>query len=211
MPPQAHAPPAEAARVTAYYRWMSSVYDATRWAFLFHRSLAVRSLGLQPGERVLEIGAGTGHNLVRLAQSVGPLGRAVGLDLSRAMLRRARRKVQRNGLPSACAVAAEATCLPFGRAFDAVLFSYSLSMIPDRDAALDRAVSVLRPDGGRLCVLDFGGFGGWGFAGSLARRWLSLNHVRIRPDDPSAVTARLRTFSLTQWMGGYCYLAVGHV
>ena len=123
---------------------MSRFYDATRWAFLHKRSRAVDSLRLRTGESVIEIGVGTGHNLSALARQVGPEGHVVGLDLSREMLLRAHLRVSRNRWSHVRLIRGDVRCFPLSRSFDAVLFSSSLSMIPDRDDALDAVASRVR-------------------------------------------------------------------
>lgn len=58
------------ASLTAYYRWHARIYDLTRWAFLFGRSQLIHKAAyrvVQPA-RILEVGCGTGRNLVALAQ-----------------------------------------------------------------------------------------------------------------------------------------------
>ena len=189
---------------------MARFYDATRWMFLIDRRAAVSRLELAPGDSVLEVGAGTGHNLPALAGAVGHYGRVVGIDLSRDMLRRAGRRVSRNRLANVSLVCADATRSPFRRAFHAALFSYSLSMMPDQEDAVDTALGALLPDG-RICVVDFGAFRGWGRWGVLPRRWLALNHVNIRGDEPAALARRLSRFVIAQRLRGYSLLICGKI
>ncbi len=81
--------------LAGYYRWHARIYDHTRWAFLFGREAlvkkAVRHMAMP--QRILEVGCGTGSNLVTLAHHF-PKARIIGLDLSRDMLDRARLKVR---------------------------------------------------------------------------------------------------------------------
>ena len=113
------------------------------------RKTAHEILQLAPGETVCFVGVGTGADFEFLPdQSV-----AVGVDLSEAMLSRARQKLPLPGreIELRCADAQE---LPFeDHAFDAVVLSLILSVVPDGGRALAEAVRVTRP-GGRLVVLD---------------------------------------------------------
>jgi len=133
------------------------------------RVAAIEALHLRPGERVLDVGCGTGLNLPLLVAAVGPTGTVVGLDASPDMLAQARGRVQRAGWTSVRLVrgdAAEAGALvrPVlpapDQSVDVVLFTYSLGVITDWQAAWDRALSLLRP-GGRVAVVDTAFPTGW--------------------------------------------------
>jgi len=146
------------------YRSQRHVYDVTRAYYLLGRDGLLDDLDLKSGETVLEIGCGTGRNLVGAAKRY-PQARLYGLDISREMLQSAGSALQRASAESrvrlAVADAAKFDPAPlFGAAqFDCVYFSYTLSMIPDWRAAIAQAVQVLKP-GGRLHIVDFGGCDG---------------------------------------------------
>lgn len=178
----------------SYYRWSAPFYDLTRWAVLPGRSRAVRSLGLQPGETVLEIGTGTGRNLPELSRRVGSAGRVVGLDLSPDMLHRARRRVRRERLDNVLLIRADAGRFGLTLPVDAVLMSYSLSMMSDTERVVSLAADALGP-GGRLVAVDFGPFRHWGPLRPLLRAWLRLNHVAVWTDrdDPDRAPGWFRT------------------
>ncbi|MGE3852307.1 MAG: class I SAM-dependent methyltransferase [Planctomycetota bacterium] len=181
------------------YTIASLWYDATRWTYIRGRRRAVRELQLRPGARVLEVGCGTGANLRHLARAVGPEGTLVGLDYVRAMLRRAAPKAARLNADSRAKVhlvQADAAALPFActtddTQFDAVLFSYSLTMIPDWTRAIDEAIRVLRP-GGRVASLDFSDARRWppGVRHLLTRVWLKAHGVHVDRDFAGEFAAR---------------------
>ncbi|MFW5856732.1 MAG: class I SAM-dependent methyltransferase [Planctomycetota bacterium] len=169
------------------YRYQRFVYDGTRKYYLLGRDRLIREMDLTPGARVLEVGCGTARNLVALARRA-PDADLYGLDLCREMLRTAERKLARRGLAGRvtlrCA-GAEAfhyrTTFGLERPFDAVFFSYALSMIPPWREALSTAVANVRP-GGDLYIVDFwdqGGLPTWFRA--LLTRWLAAFHVRHEP------------------------------
>lgn len=169
------------------YRLQRHVYDLTRKYYLFGRDGLIERLGAAPGETVCEVGCGTARNLVKMARRY-PHARFVGLDASEEMLKTARAAVERAGLagrlPLAQAYAQTFTPATFGLAapFDRIVFSYTLSIIPEPIAALDNALAQLRP-GGSIHVVDFGDAGGlpaW-FARLLAW-WLAKFHVAHRPE-----------------------------
>jgi ubiquinone/menaquinone biosynthesis C-methylase UbiE len=110
-----------------YYQFHSRIYDATRWSFLFGREEILRRAArvTQP-RRILEVGCGTGRNLVSLRRRF-PQAEITGVDLSEPMLAIAASKVrdERTTLLRRCY---SAPVHESGAGFDLVLFSYALSM-----------------------------------------------------------------------------------
>ncbi|MFF5296801.1 demethylmenaquinone methyltransferase [Paractinoplanes globisporus] len=127
-------------------------YDLTNTVLSFGQDRGWRratraALGLRPGERVLDVGAGTGVSTEELARS-GAF--AVGADLSIGMLR-AGHSVR----PEVPLLAGDALRLPFADGtFDAVTISFALRNVVDTDGALRELGRVTRP-GGRLVVCEF--------------------------------------------------------
>jgi ubiquinone/menaquinone biosynthesis C-methylase UbiE len=119
------------------------------------RRRAIERIALRRGERVLEVGCGTGRNLPLLREVVGDTGHVVGVDAAPGMLDRARKLVAAHGWENVSLVNADAATVELDDAFDAAYFSLSYSVMPDRSAALDRAWDALRP-GGRLVIMDAG-------------------------------------------------------
>jgi arsenite methyltransferase len=111
---------------------------------------AIRAaLGLQPGERVLDIGSGPGLLAAEMAQEVGAGGHVTGVDPSESMLAIARRRAA-----AAEFRAADALALPFADAsFDVAVSTQVYEYVADVGAALAEARRVLKP-GGRLLILD---------------------------------------------------------
>ncbi len=187
-PNPAEASPGSATALTRYYRWHARLYDATRWSFLFGRAALVRSIALLPNppRNILEIGCGTGDNLLRLVRQF-PEAAVTGLDLSADMLARARRKLERCQLPVALLQQRYDRPLYPEPVFDLIVFSYCLSMInPGWNQAVDSALRDLRP-GGRLAVVDFHDTRFPAF-----QRWMAVNHVRMDGHLPPCLNARCR-------------------
>lgn len=144
----------------AIYRTQRHFYDLTRKYYLLGRDRLIRELAPPPGGSVLEIGCGTGRNLIAAARA-WPHARLFGIDISEAMLETARAKVARAGvshritLARGDATAFDARALFGDDEFDRVFLSYTLSMIPDWQGAIAEAAAKLAP-GGRLDIVDFG-------------------------------------------------------
>lgn len=193
---------AHAGRMDAIYRGQRHIYDLTRRYYLLGRDGLIRDLMPPPGGSVLEVGCGTARNLVAVARG-WPEARCFGLDVSAAMLETARGAVRRAGLGGRVRLAqGDATAFTpqalFGEdKFDRVFLSYTLSMIPDWRAALDRAARAVR-DGGSLHLVDFGqqermppGFRAMLFA------WLARFEVTPRAELESALALLARRHSMT--------------
>jgi ubiquinone/menaquinone biosynthesis C-methylase UbiE len=106
----------------------------------------------EPGERVLEIGPGTGYYTLDMAEWVGPEGRVEIFDLQQEFLDHTGRRAAERGLANVVPTQGDATDLPYENAsIDAVVLTAVLGEIPDSDAALREIRRVLKPSG-RLVV-----------------------------------------------------------
>jgi len=149
-----------AGHMDAIYRSQRHIYDLTRKYYLLGRDALIAGIAPPPGGTVLEVGCGTGRNLIAAARAF-PNARYFGIDISAAMLETARAKIAAAGLSHRIelaqgdATAFDSTALFGVAAFDRVFQSYTLSMIPDWQGALREGASKLAP-GGRLDIVDFG-------------------------------------------------------
>ena len=104
------------------------------------------------GERILEVGPGTGYYTLDLAEWVGDEGTIEIFDIQQEMLDHAMRRAGERGFANVTATQGDAQALPYGDdAFDAAVLITVLGEIPDQEAALRELKRVLKP-GGRLVV-----------------------------------------------------------
>lgn len=167
------------------YRLQRHIYDVTRAYYLLGRDQMIGRLDPPEGGRILEIGCGTGRNLI-LAMRRYPSCRLHGIDISEEMLKTACEAVERSGHQAMVRLAqADATDFDPTRTlghsgFDRIYFSYTLSMVPAWEKALAHAVTLLSANG-QLHIVDFGPCDR---LLALARKglyaWLKLFHVTPR-------------------------------
>jgi ubiquinone/menaquinone biosynthesis C-methylase UbiE len=144
-------------QIRSYYDKIAGVYDLLAEASEHSmREAGLKKLAAQPGERVLEIGFGTGHCLVELARSVGPTGRVQGIDLSDRMRELAEKLLKKESLAKRVELRrGDAAKLPYrANALDAVFTSFTLELFdtPEIPMVLMECRRVLRP-GGRIVVV----------------------------------------------------------
>lgn len=114
----------------------------------------IATFDVKPGERVLDIGSGTGYYSLEAARRIGASGRLICFDIQREMLLETRRRLGADGCDGVAFVQASAEHVPFApKSFDRVLLVTVLGEIPDRFLALREIRRVLRP-GGRLSVSE---------------------------------------------------------
>ena len=121
------------------------------------RKKGLKLLAIQEGKAVLEIGFGTGFTLVELAKSVGKTGRVCGIDVTPAMVKITRKRLEKEGLIDKVQVCqGDARNIPFeDNVFDAVYMASTLELFdtPDIPKVLEEIKRVLKP-GGRLGVVS---------------------------------------------------------
>jgi demethylmenaquinone methyltransferase/2-methoxy-6-polyprenyl-1,4-benzoquinol methylase len=192
------------------YRRHAAGYDASAEGTMWLRRHAIALLQLQPGQIVIDAGAGTGLSYDGLRQGVGEGGRVLAFEQSPEMFALAQSRVQREGWHNVWHVneAAETVRLPVHA--DAVLFNYSHD-ITRSPAALDNLLGQLRPDA-RVALAGMKFFPWW--TGPLNL----LVWLKCRPYSAGAgdlwrpwrhVAARCADFRWTATQGGMGYIASG--
>ncbi len=139
------------------------------------RRMAVESLGLRPGDTVVDIACGTGLNFPLFQKKIGPEGKIIGVDMTQAMLDQAAARIEANDWGNVELVRSKADEFEFPTDIDAVFTSYALTLIPEYDEIIKRAARAL-PEGARFVNLDM----------KIADSWMSifaplLTFLLVRP------------------------------
>lgn len=159
-----------------YYKLQSKIYDATRWSFLFGRNQIIQEIPLDANGQwnVLEVGCGTGYNLVNLAKRF-PKAKLTGLDVSTDMVELSKKNTR--AYSDRITVLEQPYTLgdkAWNEQLDLVLFSYSLTMInPHWKDLIMQAKADLKP-GGYIAVTDFHDSRNLWF-----KKHMANNHVRM--------------------------------
>lgn len=146
------------------YEQKASSYDRTLrrallllgiWEPRTRRRDLVHPLELAPGDRVLEVGVGTGSNLMIIAKQIGKRGTLFALDLSPGMLAVAREKLRRKGIEAEFSLG-NGAYLPYGNdTFDAVLHFGGINTFGEKRKAIAEMVRVAKP-GAKIVIGDEG-------------------------------------------------------
>ncbi len=133
------------------YDLWSRFYDATFGRLVHKRQQrAIQALDLKPGDRVLDLGVGTGMTLPLYPHDV----RVVGFDLSRGMLAKAQARCDAEGLAHVDLIQADAMAPPLARGrFDHILITHVITVVSDPVKLLHHARRLLRP-GGSIVILN---------------------------------------------------------
>ncbi len=164
-------------------RWYDGLAGSTEKKY---RDLGLQAFDPQAGERILEIGFGTGACILALAKAVGPEGKVCGIDISQGMLAVAERRLRKAGIGEWVDLRiGDAALLPFEPgSFDAVFMSFTLELFdaPEIPQVLASCRRILR-SGGRIGLVAMALPDRPGFAVRLYEwfhaRWPSL--VDCRP------------------------------
>jgi S-adenosylmethionine-diacylgycerolhomoserine-N-methlytransferase len=202
-----------AEKLQAFYAPQATRYDDFRERLLKGRKELIDNLATWPGARVVELGGGTGRNLLFFGDRLKTLGRVDLVDLCPALLEQAR--VKTSSMANVHITEADAVTWKPEEPADIVYLSYALTMIPDWKEALDNAFDMLKP-GGILGVTDFyvsaaehgpgrvrhNAFDRWFWP-----RWFRHDGVRLNPEHLHYLVKRLPTHQLREHVASVPYLA----
>ncbi|MEV0946909.1 methyltransferase domain-containing protein [Rhodococcus sp. NPDC049939] len=206
-------------RRTARYRSSARFYDliSAEWpVYRAGRVAAIDLLMLKPGEKVLDLGCGTGLTFSYIQRRIGPTGSITAVDASSHMLDQARKRTRSAGWNNVHLVEADAAelnpaDLGGGGTFDVSLSTYVLSLIPNWPRALATMIDVTRP-GGRVAVVDMqkpvGSAAVWT---PLAQLACLLGGSDINAHPWTLIDSSLTDVRATSARGGHIQVRVGSV
>jgi SAM-dependent methyltransferase len=194
------------------YRRRAGVYDLELALFEPIRREAVAALALQPGETVIDFGCGTGLSLPLLRAAVGAAGRVVGVEQSREMLDRARRRVAAQGWRNVELIEGPVETAAWRGRADAALFHFTHDVL-QRPDAVAHALGHLKRSA-RVVASGLRWAPRWALAVNAAIYVAARRSVTTLDglDEPwRELAARLGPMRVrTLWLGAI-YLAVGSV
>ncbi len=209
-----HTPGSHKSSMDKMYRVQRHFYDVTRAYYLLGRDRLIETLDPPAGGKVLEIGCGTGRNII-MASHKYPDAKFFGIDISDEMLKSATAALATSANVGNLRLA-QADALTFNPAttfgqsqFDRIYFSYTLSMIPDWQGAIRNAVDLLSPNG-ELHIVDFGQCENLPrFVRTLLDNWLARFHVTprksLREFVSHAALSKARNMTFTHSHRGYAW------
>jgi S-adenosylmethionine-diacylgycerolhomoserine-N-methlytransferase len=214
-------------RLESFYSGQAGDYDAFRKRLLQGRErmleAAAQAEGEQTGGTWIDIGGGTGHNVEAAGEeTLARFDRVIILDLTPSLLEVARQRIEARGWTNVTTLLADATAFelpPDTPPVRRISFSYSLTMIPDWFAALDRGLELLQP-GGHAGIVDFYvarkypetglvQHGWWTRIGWPA--WFASDNVFLNPDHVPYLRRRLTTVTLEERRAKVPYLPLVRV
>jgi demethylmenaquinone methyltransferase/2-methoxy-6-polyprenyl-1,4-benzoquinol methylase len=195
-----------------YYDFAANLYYFIGFREAKYRKMAVSALALQSGDTAVEIGCGTGLNFKYLLQSIGNTGQVIGVDLTDAMLEKARTRIERSGWKNVLLVQSDAAKYLFPPSTKGVITTFALTLVPEYEEIIERAANSL-VNGGRFVILDF----------KKPERWplwavkvgvaitkpfgVSLDLAERKPWE--AMIKYFKNVTMTEIFGGFVYIAAG--
>ena len=207
-----HAVEEPTVSVPAKYTFPARFYDVLSLEWPVYRAgrvTAISTMGLGLGIRVLDLGCGTGLNHPLLQDAVGPTGTVIGVDSSRQMLAQARRRARRHGWRKVVLLQADMTEVAGLEPLDAMIATYTLSVVPGWERAWARALAAARP-GGRMAVVDMQlPVGAARVAAPLARLACAAGGADIHAHPWTALERDCTDVTAVSLRGGHVQVRVG--
>jgi len=177
------------------------------------RSLAIKSLGLNLGDTVVDLCCGTGVNFRKLKRELGANGSIIGVDLTPAMLVQAKKRILNDNIQNVQLVNLPAQDYLLAEEADAVLITFAITVIPEYDQIIKSIAENIRP-GKRLVILELKR------SNKIPRLILKLFHVFLKPlgfkkeqlsyTPWNSMEKYFDNVSITEFLFGAMYIAVAY-
>jgi ubiquinone/menaquinone biosynthesis C-methylase UbiE len=191
--------------LTAPYRWVGAGRVGSN---------AIQTLGLGPGDTVVDLGTGTGRNLLELSKAVGPTGKVLGVDISPGMLERAAKRVRHNRSHNVTLIEADIATYQPPADTAAVIATYAMEMLPNYDDVIARLAATL-PAGARIALTGMREPARWPEwlirIGSAANRPFGVNPAYRTQRPWQSIEHHLDDTTYTEAFAGAVYTAVGAI
>jgi ubiquinone/menaquinone biosynthesis C-methylase UbiE len=130
-----------------HYNFTANLYYLLGYREYSYRKKAVRQLQLNKGDYVVDLACGTGLNFSLIMEKIGPEGKLIGVDLTDAMLEKAKQRSQKKNWTNVELVHSDVAAFRFPQRVDAVLSTFALALCPEYDAVIRNAYEALVPGG----------------------------------------------------------------
>jgi len=148
-------------RVVSAYRKYANSYDlAVKFYRLLglkigkYRKMTVNALDLSKGDRVVELGCGTGLNFTLVLDVIGPNGKLIGVDITDKMLDQAKKRVKDNGWKNVELVQSDFAEYTFPKGLDGIFSTGAIQYSPQYDKIIEQGYYALKP-GKKFVLFDF--------------------------------------------------------
>jgi demethylmenaquinone methyltransferase/2-methoxy-6-polyprenyl-1,4-benzoquinol methylase len=205
--------------IVGIYRKKAGNYDITTKLYYLlgvrfqaYRKEAVKSLELEPGDTVVDLGCGTGLNFSSLNAAVGPKGKIVGVDITDKMLDQAKKKVEENGWENIELVHSDVAIYDIPKNIDGVISTFALTYSNKYDKVISQSYAALKP-GKKFALLDIKMSSGrarifWPLLEFSTRPFGGLKeYVKKHPWE--SVEKYFDEHFYKEMYGGFAYLSVG--
>ncbi len=140
-------------KISRRYDWHMKIYNLVGLRIGDYRRHAVALLNLKQGDRVVDLGCGTGLSFPAILDRIGPEGQLIGVDMTAGMLACARERCDRAGWHNVGLVQSEIGSYEFPENIDAVISTGVMGYVAEYDRVIQKSAEALAPDG-RLVILD---------------------------------------------------------
>lgn len=205
--------------VRAVYQKRAGIYEfAVGCCYLLgfpiakYRRLVIEALAPQPGDTIVEIGCGTGMNFPLLEEKLGAEGKIIGVDISEAMLERARKRINAAGWQNVELIHSAAIDYDFPVAVDGIIAVGVLTYEPDYDEVIKRGAQALAP-GKHWVVFDYKMPTGWFRHFVPLFIWIfrgfGISQALFERNPWDAIKRHLRNAKLQEFYFGLIFIASG--
>jgi demethylmenaquinone methyltransferase/2-methoxy-6-polyprenyl-1,4-benzoquinol methylase len=194
------------------YDFSANLYYLIGFRDASYRKLAISKLGIKEGNTAVEIGCGTGLNFEYALDYIGKTGKLIGIDLTDAMLEKAKDRVLKNNWENIELVNIDAAKYEFPQNINAVYSSFVLNMVPEYEEIINNAYQALTSDG-KLVILDLKQSEKWPlwvvkFGVLITKPFgISLDLLDRKPWE--VMEKYFKKVTVQEIYGGFVYIAVG--